>query len=88
MATVITFWKNSTVNFIGRCRGRRQHEPPPQWDPILSFSHMFPLKMVRVRGWRTPIGNPESATELCVLLTIINTETITIDDTVRAERHK
>ena len=52
--------------------GHCQHvpPPPPQQDPILSFSHMFLPKSTHVRGWRPPngsasppTGNPGSATE-------------------------
>ena len=36
----------------------------PQQDPSLSFSHMFLPKSVCVGGWRPPMGNPGSATEM------------------------
>ena len=34
--------------------GRAGHTPPP-WDPILSFSHTFSLKSVRVGGPHPPL---------------------------------
>ena len=52
--------------------GRRRHAPPPpQQDQFLSFSHMFSLKSVHIRGWHPPpngsapppTGNPGSVTD-------------------------
>ena len=52
--------------------GRRARRTPPLWDPILSFSHTFSLKSAHVGGPRPPpTGNPGSATDTTVTMSII-----------------
>ena len=52
---------------IGRSKGAPSVRPPPQQDPILSFSHTFSLKSSPASAppptaRRPPTGNPISAT--------------------------
>ena len=49
----------------------RARLPPPQWDPIVSFSHTFSPQSTRAGGWCPPMArhlppteNPGSATVL------------------------
>ena len=56
---------------IGRSRGCCRHVPPPQQDPILSFSHIFLLKSAHVGGRRpqrlgTPLPNGKFWIRYCV----------------------
>ena len=72
----ITSLKSPPLAISGGSRGHHQHAPP-QWDPILSFSHTFLPKSTRVRGWHppngsvlSPMGNPGSAADHTFLLLI------------------
>ena len=61
---------------IGRSKRGCHWYMPPQWDPILSFSHMFVPKSAHAGGRCPPMGNPGSTTvvggaclDLALLLT-------------------
>ena len=49
----VYLWKPLTDPWVGALP---VHPPPPQWDPILSYSHTFLPKSACIRGWHPPMA--------------------------------